>query len=244
MAQSTFFWLSRPVLVFAVAFSAQLALWTYSSREHPNWANVPEPPSSVAVAAAFLGDREVGYRTSVLALQAFGNETGRDHALKDYNYDNVGKWLMMTDQLNSESEYAPWLAGYYFGSTQNPEQLYPVIEYLRKVGKYPEKDKWRWLGQAVFLAKHKLKNDKLALELADELAETYRPGMPAWPLQMKAIVASEMGEKDMAYGMIVEMLKNDTVGMDPTEVNFMVDYLCNTILSPVQKKQDELCKGL
>lgn len=244
MGHSSLRWFSLPVLVFATAFTAQVGLWTVSSREHPVWTNVPVAPNALAVAASFLGDREIGYRTSVLTLQAFGNETGHDRALKDYNYKNVGSWLFMVDQLNSESEYAPWLAGYYFGSTQTPDQLGPVITYLRMVGKYPEKDKWRWLGQAVFLAKHKMKDDKLALQLADELAETYRPGMPAWPLQMKAIVASEMGEKDMAYGMIVEMLKNDTAGMDPNEVNFMVDYLCNTILSPVQKKQDQLCKGL
>lgn len=137
----------------------------------------------------------------------------------------------------------PFLAAYYFSGTQNPEQLYPVVDYLRVVGKYPEADKWRWLGQAVILAKHKLKNQPLALELAQELAATYRPGMPAWPKQMPAIVASDMGDKELAYSLMVEILKSSADTMHPNEVNFMVDYICNTILSPVQKAGDALCKG-
>lgn len=209
----------------------------------PAWENVPPPPSSISAAAAFLGDKELAYRTTSLSIQQFGSLTGQYKALKDYNYDNLGKWFWMTHDLNERSEYIPFLAGYYFGATQNAQQLYPVIEYLRMVGKDPYAEKWRWLGQAVFLARHRLNDNKLALELADELAATYKPGMPAWPLQMKAIIASDIGEKELAYGMMVEILKNDADKMDPVEANFMLDYICNKILSPVQKKQDALCHG-
>lgn len=231
------------ILFFLAMLTANIGLWIYSHAKLPQWANVPPAPSALSVQSAFLGDRELAYRASVITLQNFGNLTGEVKALKDYNYDHLGQWFNLSDQLNKISDYTPFLAGYYFGASQNVEQLYPVIAYLRKVGKYPEADKWRWLGQAVFLAKHRLKNDQLALELADELAATYKPGMPAWPLQMRAILASQMGDKDMAHGMMLEILKSSSDKMDPVEVNFMVDYICNTINTPAEKAKDPLCEG-
>lgn len=233
-----------PVLFFFVlSLVSNIALMRHIRLEQPAWTNVPPPPSATAISLAFLGDRELAFRSSALTLQNFGNMTGQIQALKDYNYTNLGKWFWMEDALNKKSDYVPFLAAYYFGGTQNPHQLYPVIDYLRVVGKYPGGEKWRWLGQAVFLARHKLEDQKLALELAEELATTYHAGMPAWPLQMKAIIASDMGEKEMAYDMMVEMLRTESARMHPNEVNFMLDYICNKILSPVQKGRDALCQG-
>lgn len=233
-----------PVLViWVLALLGNTLLSRYVAPILPQWANIPPAPSELGASAAFLGDRELAYRSSVLSLQGFGNSTGQDKALKEYNYDHLGQWLWLGDTLNSRSDYGPFLAAYYFGATQNPDQLYPIIEYLRQIGKDSYGEKWRWLGQAVFLAKHRLKDQKFALDLADELAATYRPGMPLWPRQMRAIIASDMGEKDLAYGMMVEVLKSSSDNMPPAEVNYMLDYICNTILDPVQKSQDALCQG-
>ncbi|MDY0028821.1 MAG: hypothetical protein RBR86_02650 [Pseudobdellovibrionaceae bacterium] len=241
-----YFWnvIGLPVFaIFIIALFSNLALMRYTRLELPAWTNIPPAPSSMGITMAFLGDKELAYRSSALTLQNFGNMTGRTEALKDYNYDHLEQWFWMEDSLNSISEYVPFLAAYYFGATQNPEQLYPVIDYLRTIGKYPEKEKWRWLGQAIFLARHRLENEQLALDLAGELAAIYRPDMPAWPLQMQAIIASDMGEKEMAYEMMVETLKDGLSTMHPSEINFMLDYICNKILSPVQKGRDALCQG-
>ncbi|OIN87417.1 MAG: hypothetical protein AUJ12_01390 [Alphaproteobacteria bacterium CG1_02_46_17] len=239
-----FFRLFHPALVVLLgcAILANIFMSHYTRDMKAKWVNVPLPPSSLGISSAFLGDRELAFRSSAMALQSFGNETGQVQALKDYNYDHLGKWFDMEDQLNHRSDYVPFLAAYYFGATQDPSQLGPVIAYLRQVGKNPEGEKWRWLGQAVYLARHKMKDNDLALQLAEELADTYRPGMPAWPLQMKAIIASDIGDKDLAYSMMVEMLRTSSESMHPNEVNFMLDYICNTILSPVQKGRDALCK--
>ncbi|MCB1551751.1 MAG: hypothetical protein KDJ26_07110 [Alphaproteobacteria bacterium] len=231
------------VLFFVLALAGNIVLSRSKASVLAHWSNVPPAPSSLVASSAFLGDRELAFRSNAIALQSFGNSTGQDQALKDYNFDHLGQWFFLEDQLNKKSDYIPFMASYYFGATQNPQQLYPVIEYLRQVGQYPGEDKWIWLGQAIFLARHRLKDDALALQLAEDLAKTYRPGMPAWPLQMKAIIASDMGDKDVAYGMMLEILKSGSGSMHPNEVNFMLDYICNTILSPVQKAQDALCHG-
>ncbi len=83
----------------------------------------------------------------------------------------------------------------------------------------------------------------LARELARELAATYRPGMPAWPLQMEAIITSDMGDKEMAYGMMLEMIKSGEKTMDPVEINFMIDYICTNLLDPKEKSSNPLCQS-
>lgn len=231
-------------LVLLGALLLNLAVWIYSSPRLPEWANVPLAPSTVGTTAAFLGDKELAYRSMAFTLQSFGNDAGQVQALKDYNYENLGTWFDLTDSLDPKSDYVPFLAAYYFGASQDPSKLMPVINYLRRIGKYPEPDKWRYLGQAVFLAYHKMKNNDLAMELAGELEKTYKPGMPAWPLQMKAILASKMGEKEMAYNMMLDALQNQKQGLDPVEINYMVDQICNHLITPEQRKTNPLCENV
>lgn len=229
-------------VVLLCALLVNFALWLPTHHKLPEWANVPPPPTKLGAAAGFLGDEELAYRSLAITLQSFGNTTGQIMALKDYNYNNLGKWFFLEDSLNPHSEYVPFLAGNYFGATQDPSELRPLIDYLRVVGQRPEGEKWRWLGMAVFLARHRMNDMQLALSLSEDLAKTYRPGMPAWPLQMKAFVASSMGEKDLAYGMMLEMINTEAKTMDPVEVNYMIDYICHTILSPVESAKDPLCQ--
>lgn len=231
-------------MILLGVFLLNAAVWGYTQKRLAVWANVPPAPSTISTTIAFLGDKEMAYRSLALTLQSFGNDTGQVQALKNYNYKNLGTWFDLTDSLNPHSNYVPFLAGYYFGGSQDPSQLMPVITYLRRVGAYPEPDKWRYLGQATFLAYYKMKEDNLALELADELAKTYRAGMPAWPLQMKAILASKMGEREMAYNLMLDAIQNKKEGVDPIEINYMVDQICNHILTPEKRKINPLCENV
>lgn len=229
-------------LSLALVVLLNFCVWQYSSGKLARWSNVPPAPSAVAASVAFLGDKEMAHRSLGITLQSFGNNTKQVMALKDYNYKNIGTWLNLADQLNPKSDYAPFLAAYYYSGTQEPKELGPIIDYLRKVGKYKKKENWRYLGQAVFLAHHKMKNFDLAMEIANEMAEIYTPDMPAWVLQMRAILASNMGEKEMAYNLMLDMLKNDAKNMDPAEINYMVDHICNRLLTPDKKATDPLCQ--
>lgn len=231
-------------LILGVAILANFGVWHYTSPRVPVWENVPIAPSAMGTTAAFLGDKELAYRSMALTLQSFGNDAGQVQAFKDYNYENLGTWFNLTDSLDPKAEYVPFLAAYYFSASQDPQKIMPIITYLRRIGTYPEDDKWRYLGHAVFLAYHKMNNNALALELADELEKTYKPGMPAWPLQMKAILASKMGEKEMAYNLMLDAIQNKKEGVDPVEINYMVDQICNHILTPEKRKTNPLCDNV
>lgn len=229
-------------VVLGVALLINAVLWDFSQRKFPVWPNVPDPPGRIGVTLSFLGDEALAYRVWSLALQNFGNAGGNYEPLKNYNYDSVSRWFYLLDSLDPQSDFVPLLAAYYFGATQNPvEQLPPVIAYLERIGIRPEKEKWRWLAQAVYLARHRMKNMEEALRLAKKLGSVYRPGMPAWTLQTQALITSDMGDKQAAYALLKAMLATETGHMQPQEINFMVDYICTKVLTPQQVPYDPLC---
>lgn len=234
--------LNRLYAVLAFGLVLNIAVWIYSSHVQPRWTNVPKPPTDRSVTMSFLSDKALAYRAWAFALQNYGNTGGNYEPLKNYNYAYVGGWFDLLDRLDPHSNVVPLLASYYFGSTQNPQEQLPyVIAYLEKVGTRPEKEKWRWLAQAVYLARHRLHDVPLALRLAKELGDMYKPGMPAWTLQTEALITAEMGDKEAAYGLLKAMIATESEHMDPNEVNFMVDYICTKVLTPAQAPHDPIC---
>lgn len=230
--------------VLIICVIANITVWQFSHRKQAFWPNVPLPPSELNVSSSFLGDKALAYRVWALALQNYGNAGGNYQPLKDYNYTHLGLWFDLLDRLDHKSDFVPYLAGYYYGSTQNPvEQLPPVVAYLEKVGTRPEREKWRWLAHAVYLARHPMKNPPEALRLAKELREQFRPGMPAWVLQMEGMIASDQGDKQAAYNLMIALLSTEAEHMQAQEINFMVDYICTRILTEVQAMADPLCSS-
>jgi hypothetical protein len=43
--------------------------------------------------------------------------------------------------------------------------------------------------------------------------------------------------------MMLDALQNNKSGMDPIEVNYMVDQICNHILTPEQSRKNPLCQN-
>lgn len=206
------------------------------------WGNVPPVPAKSGAAMMALGDAQFSYRMTGLMLQNLGNTGGESKPLYEYDYGRLGQWFMLADSLDPHSNFVPLLAAYYFGGTQKPEQLDPVIDYLALIGQRPDVQKWRWLAQAVYLSRFAQKDLDKAMGLAHLLAAMWIPGRPGWMRQMPSFVALQQGDKRAAYDIIVAVLKDDAAGMHPNEVNFMVDYVCTRVLTAEQAATDPLCQ--
>ncbi len=239
---------ARPAVtaIFLLLFAANCAAWWHMRYMQSEWANVPPPPSVHSAAMGALGDRQFAYRTGALMLQNFGDTGGRSTRLDHYDFDKLGAWFRMEDGLDPTSSYIPYLASFYYGATQNGAQLRPVVDYLASVGRRAEDDhsgipQWRWMGQAVYLARFRLNDLPLALTLANELAAMDRPGMPAWTKQMPAFVMNAQGDKAAAYALMMSILKDDSRKMQKAEVNFMIWYICKRLLDDKQAAADPVC---
>jgi len=230
-------------IFFALIILVNICLWFYARPIQARWENVPPPPKNeYAAAAVGLGDRGLAYRISGLVLQNLGNVDGRTVKFEEYDYTELEKWFLSTYALDTQSNYIPTLAAYYYGSTQNKEQLEHVIDFLKIVGAKEQQESWRWLVHGVFLARHKMNDLDLALELSEMLEDHPDPNVPVWARHMSALVKNARGEKEDAYNIMVAILQSSSKDLQPTEVRFIVDYICQQILDESEAQTDPICQ--
>jgi hypothetical protein len=226
------------------ALAAVLLAWGAARGVQARWLGTPPVPRTPGVLA--LGDAQLAYRTTGLMLQNMGDMGGRTTPLKDYDYDALGRWFATADTLDPRSNFVPYLAAFYFGGTQNPAQLPPVIDYLARVGARPGPVKWRWLAQAVFLARYRMQDMARATALARELSAlaAERGDLPIWARNMEAMVRAAAGEKQAARAMLLALLAQSGDEMDPTEVNATLAYICERLMEPAEAAAADMCAGL
>jgi hypothetical protein len=200
--------------------------WLASSDLYARWEGVPPPPSSSGARMMTLGDAQFSYRFGAITLQNLGDGGGRVTSLRDYDYQRLGKWFWLLDSLDPASNHVPMVAAFYFGGSGTPKDVAVVVDYLATVGSNPAGNKWRWLAHAIFLARHHLKDLKLALDLAYRLAKMEPVGdtLPEWARHMPAFVLNDQGDKEAARK-IVESLLLSSRRFHPNEVNFMKAWL-------------------
>lgn len=232
------------IFVLSLALIINIAFWFYSRNLESQWLNVPPAPKKQYAASFGIGDEQFAYRIIGLMTQNFGDSAGRVTALKDYNYEHLTQWFYVEDYLDPTSNFIPYLAGFYFSALQEPEKYRPVLGYLRDVGLRAEGDKWRFLVQAVVVARKIMGDLDTSLALANELAKHPKEGIPLFTKQMPAFVLREKGDKEMAYTIMVEILKSSAERLRPEEINQMVYHICNQILSEEEAKIDPLCANI
>ena len=229
-------------LVCIAAFVCNVLFWIDTHKVKAEWANVPPVPPQSSAAMITLGDRQFAYRINGIMLQNLGDTGGRVTGLQDYNYSELGRWFFLQDRLDPVSNYIPLLAAFYFGATENKEDLIPVVDYLATVGQRTEGQKWRWLAQAVYLSRFKQGDLNKALDLAYKLAAMDLPNMPAWTDQMPAFIMMAKGEKPAALEIILSIMRDQADKVDPAEMVFMRSLVCERLITPQEAEQLELCK--
>ncbi len=191
-----------------------------------------------------MGDRQLAYRTIGIMLQNLGDTGGRSTSLNDYNYDELGKWLLLTGELDAKSNFVPFLASFYFGAVQDTSKMPPLLDYLHVAGQRPGGKRWRWLAQAVYLARFKMNDLDRALVHAKALAALENKDMPTWTRQMPAFVMNAQGNKEEAIGMLLEILESGEDSIHPNEVNHTREYICTRILDEKEAAGHPLCENL
>ena len=233
------------LLLFLILFVfLNVCIWLYSHKQKIMWPNVPAAPSESSFLLSFLNDPSFAYRSFAMVLQNWGNVSGDVQPLKNYNFKNLESWFFLLDKMDPHSSYVPFMAAYYFGATQDKTQLVHIIKYLEEIGVRPQEGNWRWLVHAAYLAKNEMNDLKEALRLAEKLSSVYTPSMPAWTLNMKEIIRAEMGDRETAYALTLEILKSNAQYMDPAEINYMLSTICERILTPIQAKQNPICSNI
>lgn len=234
-------------LFLALALFANLASWGLTRKRQVEWLNVPPVPSRFSLTVSSLGDMQFAYRSLSVMLQNLGDMGGRTTPIREYNFKRVGEWLSLMDELDSRSDFIPYMASYYYGAVNGDavkEKLKPIVAYLHRVGNSAEGEKWRWLAHAVYLARFKMEDFDYAYSMALELAALYRrddTDMPVWTLQMPGFVRIDQGDKEAALAIMMSILSSSAEKLHPAEVNHTVSIICERLLTPEQAKSMDLC---
>lgn len=230
-------------LVLCLVLCLNIVFWIETRNVLPEWNNVPPVPSSAAKAGLpGLGDAQAAYRMYGYTLQNLGNTGGLYENLKKYDYAMLERWFSVAHALNPRSDFVPVLAAYYFGALDGyPDKTAHVVSYLAMAGEDPYPQKWRWLAQAVYLARYQERNLPRALELAERLASLETPTAP-WARQMPAFVQLDMGNREAAYEVMVRMLATEGDRLHPNEVNFMREFICTRTLEKADAAKNPLCR--
>jgi len=231
-------------LAIAIVLLFNILLWFSVRFEQARWTNVPPAPEIKYASMSGLGDKSFAYRVNSLMIQNFGDTGGRFTPLKDYDYDKISDWLFLQDYLDERSNFIPYLVAYYFSGVQEPEMFRPMIPYLKIIGVRTYAEKWRWLAQGVFISRFLLKDLDEAMEFANLLAKASDPNIPSWAKNMSVFIMTVRGEKEAAYALMLEILKDSADQMHPNEVYSMRLHMCERLLDPDQARKDPLCEGI
>lgn len=224
-------------IFFCSFLVANVAFWSFSHKVQSSWANVPPVPKQESASLLALGDKQLAYRYYATMLQNLGNTGGRGVALKKYDYAKLKEWFLLNHKLDPISDAVPMLAATYFGAVDDKEKIDHVLDYLAVAGKRPEGEKWRWLAHGVFLARHVQKDNDRALELAYILADNKSPDLPDWAKQMPAFILQAKGQSELAYKIMLNILISNVDTLHPNEINYMQDYICNTLLPDLENTE-------
>ena len=228
-------------VLFGFVIILNVCVWFYARPIKVQWQNVPPAPSEFSAHATGLGDYNLSYRMIGFMLQNIGQVDGQTQSLKAYNYAELEDWFFKSYELLPQSNYVPILAAYYYGAVPDAEKVRHVISFLKVAGNDPTKDRWRWLVHAIFLARHKAKDLDLAYELAEILRDVESNNKPGWTKWMTAMIRNTKGEKEDAYHMLRLILESSAKDLHPAEVNHMIGYICEQVLTPEQAVKDPIC---
>ncbi|MEI6985657.1 MAG: hypothetical protein WCK65_05980 [Rhodospirillaceae bacterium] len=214
-----------PSLLVA-AFILQVAIAWNTRFTQPDWAGVPPVPSMASARIMSGGDGETFFRMQGFGMQNLGDEGGRMHPLYTYDMARVARWLRLIDQFSPASDYMPFLAGYLYSYVQKVELLRPLIDYLADVSDRRPATGWRWGVVGSYLAKHRLNDVNLALDLSYRLAAlpNQDPLVPVWLRQMPAYALADVGKKEAARDVMAAIIESSK-DMQPMETWGMKEFL-------------------
>jgi hypothetical protein len=203
----------------AVIFLIMQAAFAFTSMKRiPDLGVVPDLSSEQELRLLSFGDGQLLFRIMAFRLNNTGDTFGRFIKLSDYNMKKIHTWFTRLDAFDATANHLPSMAAYYFSQTQNHKDVRHLVDYLYEHSYYRPSEKWWWLTQGVYLAMHKLKDDALALKIAEPLVGV--KGIPYWAQQMPAFVHEKRGEFEDAATIMKNILAEDDA-LSQGELNYI-----------------------
>jgi len=184
---------------------------------------LPPAPDAAALRAASFGAPIAAAQLLVLYLQAYDNQPGISIPFRDLDYARVAAWLALALRLDPHSGYPLMMASQLYGQVPDPNKQRAMCEFVQSQFLEAPNERWRWLAHCAIMAKHRLKDQALALRYASDI--TRRAGAASnWARQMRIFILEDMGETASAKVLLGGLLATGEI-TDPSELHFLTERL-------------------
>jgi len=184
---------------------------------------LPPAPDAAVLRAASLGEPIAAAQMLVLYLQSFDNQPGISIPFRDLDYSRVAAWLDTALRLDPRSGYPLMMASQLYGQVSDPDKQRAMCEFVHAQFSAAPNDRWRWLAHCAIMAKHRLKDQALALRYATAIARDAGQAS-GWARQMRIFILEDMGETASAKVLLGGLLATGEI-TDSSELRFLTERL-------------------
>lgn len=212
------------IVIMSVALALQLAWSALLPRTVASAEQLPVPMKVEFWRVASFGDPLPLAKILMLWLQCFDNGSVTI-PFRNLDYDRVTRWLDIALFLDAKSQYPLLSATRLYAEVSNEPRQRQMLDFVLQKFREDPVQRWRWLAQAVVIAKHRLNDLPLALKFAQALADnTNNTTVPSWARQMHIFIREDLGEVESARILLGGLLDSGSI-TDVNELRFLSDRL-------------------
>lgn len=211
------------IALFAAALALQITVGALRPRPMARAEALSAPPAEVTLRALAFGEPIALAALLTLYLQAFDNQPGISIPFSHLDYGRVSQWLETILGLDPVNQYPLLMAAQLYGQVPDEGKQRQMCELVRRQFEQDPNRRWRWLAHCAIMAKHRLRDTRLALAYAEDIARRATRA-PNWARQMRIFVLEDMGEAEAAAILLGGLLASGKV-TDRQEIHFLMERL-------------------
>jgi hypothetical protein len=214
----------RWVLALVVAaFCAQVIWQALQARPNARAEALSAPPPPALLRPLALGEPIALAQLLTLYLQAFDNQPGISVPFQELDYRRVIAWLRTILELDPIGQYPLLMASQVYSQVPDTEKQRQMCEFVREAFNRDPDRRWRWLAHCAVMAKHRLRDVRLALSYAEAITRNAR-NASNWARQMRIFILQDLGEVEAAKVLLGGLLASGEV-TEPKEIHFLMERL-------------------
>lgn len=214
----------RWVLALLVtAFCAQVTSQALQPRPDARAEALSAPPAPALLHPLALGEPIALAHMLTLYLQAFDNQPGVSVPFLELDYGRVIAWLAAILGLDPVGQYPLLMASQIYSQVPDEAKQRRMCEFVREQFNRDPDRRWRWLAHCAIMAKHRLRDVRLALRYAEAIAHGARHASN-WARQMRIFILEDLGELEAARVLLGGLLASGEV-TEPKEIQFLMERL-------------------
>lgn len=220
--------LSKAKIWIIIFFVAQICVWFFAHTIKPKYIITPFPPTKTEIEAMSFGDRQLLFRMLVFKIQNAGDAIGQYHNFNEYDYKKLRTWFEALDDIDSHSEYIPYMAAYYYSIVRNVEKSKIIADYIANYASVDPQKHWRLMTTALYIYKTQVPHSENEIYAIGELLLTQK--IPMWAKALAAFFLKESGDLCASYELIMKVTADEEISSDDNiQDRFLIETLNENI---------------